>query len=166
MIFRAEYRAKSPLAGVQTAFKALADALSSGAGRMELRAGISRVKAEMAKLPQVEQPLRHDFLPGLYLRTIINPKGSIVGTKIHREANVSTILRGKLQCITEDGLETLTAPCQFITTPGTERILYAVEETEFSTVHPNPLNLTDTDELERRIIAPDFESIETIVEVL
>lgn len=157
MIFQAEYRAKNPLAGVQTAFRALGDALSSGACRMELRAGISRVKAEMAKLPQVEQPLKHDFLPGLYLRTIVNPQGSIVGTKIHREANVSTILRGKLQCITEDGLEILTAPCQFITKPGTERILYAVEETEFSTTHPNPTDTQNIDELEARIIAPDFE---------
>jgi len=158
--FHVEYRAPNPLEGVQGAFGALADSLSKGASRMEIRLGIQMVKREMAKLPQTEQPLKHQFLPGLYLRTIINPKDSIVGTKIHREANVSTILRGKLHCITEDGIETLTAPMQFITKPGTERILYAVEETEFSTCHPNPLDLTDLDELERRIIAPDFETLE------
>ena len=160
MIFHVEHRAKNPMVGVQSAFMALGDALSNGADRMELRLRISKVKAEMAKLPQVEQPLKHEFLPGLYLRTIVNPKDSIVGTKIHREANVSTILRGKLHCITEDGLETLMAPCQFITKPGTERILYAIEETEFSTVHPNPTDTQDLDELEARIIAPDFEAIE------
>lgn len=160
MNFTVQYRKPNTLTGTQNAFKALSEALSSGAGRMELRKGIQNLEYELMKLPQTEQPITHQFTDGLYLRTIINPKGCVIVTKIHREPNVSTILKGKLLCITEDGLETLTAPAQFITKPGTKRVLFSEEETVFSTTHPNPENITDLDELEARIIAPDFESVE------
>lgn len=167
MNFHVEYRTSQTLEdGVTGAINALGNALSRGADRMEMRAAIQQVEQEMLKCPQTEQPLTHQFLPGLYLRTIINPKGSVVMTKIHREPNISTVLKGKLLCITEDGMETLTAPMQFITKPGTKRVLFAEEETLFSTTHPNPLNLTDIEALEDRIIAPDFETIETTVEAV
>ena len=126
------------------------------------RAAIGRLEAAMAAEPQVEQPLEHEFAPGLYLRRIVNPKGSLVATKIHREPNVSTLLRGKMSIITEDGMTMLNAPAQFITKPGTKRIIYAQEECEFTTIHPNPLDTRDIDALERRIIAPDFSSLEAV----
>jgi hypothetical protein len=96
----------------------------------------------------------------MYWREILNPKGCIIVTKIHREPNISVITKGRLGCITENGLEVLEAPAMFETVPGTKRILYAQEETIFHTIHPNPLDLRDIDELERRIIAPDFQSLE------
>jgi hypothetical protein len=124
------------------------------------RAAIAHLEAEMLKLPQSEQPVEHRFVPGLYWRTITNPKDSFIVTKIHKEPNISTVLKGRLACITEDGMEILEAGMQWETCPGTKRVLYAVEETVFSTVHPNPEEQRDLEALEARIIAPDFAEIE------
>ena len=87
-------------------------------------------------------------------------------TKIHREPNISTLLRGRMAVITEDGAQILAAPAQFITFPGTKRIIYAITECEFTTVHPNHENITDLDELEERIIAQDFDEIVPSLEVV
>ena len=141
---------------------ALAGALNAVClGNMDSkRAAIAALEAEMLKAPQVEQPLTHTFAPGLYIRGIVNPKGSLVITKIHKEPNVSTLLRGEMAIFTEDGMAKLKAPAQFVTNPGTKRIIYAYEECEFTTIHPNPLDTRDINALEDRIIAPDYESVE------
>jgi hypothetical protein len=39
-----------------------------------------------------------------------------------------------------------------VTLPGTQRAIYALEETVFVTVHPNPDDCQDLAELERRFI--------------
>ena len=146
-------------------FGMVLETLNSGT-RSECREAIARLHREMMALPQVEQPLVHNFCPGLYLRRIINPAGSLVMTKIHKEPNISTLLRGRMAVITEDGAQILVAPAQFITQPGTKRVIYAIEECEFTTIHPNPLNVTDLDALEDRIIARDFDEIVPTLEAV
>ena len=132
----------------------------SGASRGFVRSAIENFEHMVMSFPQAEQPLEHFFTDGLYGRKILNPKGSVIVTKLHRESNFSFILQGILLCITEDGVSKLEAPKMFVTSPGTKRILVAVNDVIFCTVHPNPENLTDTDELESRIIAPSFSDIE------
>ena len=165
--FLVEYRTPElATAEITKALGSLFEMVKNGSSRLDIRNGIKRLELEILKFPQTKMPLTHQFCDGLYIRTIFNPKGAIIVTEIHREQNVSTILAGKLLCITEDGQEVLNSPSQFITKPGTKRVLFAEEDVLFSTIHPNPLNITDIDELERRLIAPDFESIEWTGEIL
>ena len=161
--FHVEYRAqqtpampKSWTDAVVGLFKSVKDGT-----RLDRRAAIALVEEETLKLPQVDQPLNHYFANGLYWREIFNPKGCIITTKIHGEQNISVITKGRLSCITEEGLEILEAPMMFITKPGTKRVLYAQTDVIFNTIHPNPTDSRDIEELEARIIAPDFESLES-----
>jgi quercetin dioxygenase-like cupin family protein len=128
--------------------------------KLERRAAIQWVEDETLKLPQVDQPLNHFFTDGLYWRQIFNPKGCIITTKIHGEHNISVVTEGRIACITEDGMEILESGMMFITKPGTKRVLYAQEDTIFNTIHPNPTDSRDIEELEARIIAPSFEYLE------
>lgn len=159
--FLVEYRSHTPAMPKSwtDAVASLFYAVKHGT-KMDRRAAIQLVEDETLKLPQVDQPLNHYFANGLYWREIFNPKGCIITTKIHGEQNISIITKGRLGCITEDGEEILEAPAMFITKPGTKRVLYAQEDTIFNTVHPNPTNSRDIEELEARIIAPSFEYLE------
>lgn len=153
--FLCSYR---PMNAVQSALQGLMDA----GDRQSFRVALISLESELMKLPQVDQPLRHHFTDGLYGREIFNPKGSFIITKIHKEPNFSFVLRGRLRCLSEDGAEVIEAPRWFATKPGTKRVLLAEEDTVFITVHPNPTDTQDLEELERRIIAPDFESLEVM----
>lgn len=153
-----QYAQPSAFVAVGGALGALMDAVHAGT-RESRRHAIAALEAAMSKCPQVEQPVEHNFVPGLYARKIFNPKDSLIVTKEHRQANFSFILRGRLGVITEEGMKILEAPAFFATQPGTKRVLYSQEDTEFVTVHPNPDNVEDLRVLEARIIGPLFDEV-------
>ena len=116
---------------------------------------IDLLEAQMKKMVPLDQPLEHLFVPGLYVRKILNPKGSLIVTKVHKTEHVFTILYGTL-AIYEEGkpMKVLSGPHIGVTKPGTRRLIYAYEDTVFVTYHPNPENHTDLDVLESIIIEP------------
>lgn len=159
--FQVAYKQPATLDGpLWDAFGCLMKLAQDGASRLEVREQIETLEAEMMKLPQVEQPLEHLFTDGLYGRRILNPQGSLLVTKIHKEPNFSFILSGRLGVISENGFEIFEGPRMFITKPGTKRVLYAQTDVVFITVHPNPQNVQDLEVLEDRIIAKSFDEIE------
>lgn len=116
------------------------------------REAINGLETVMASLPQVEQPLAHHFNDGQYAREIFNPKGSLIVTKTHKQGNFSFIPWGRLLVISDEGQRELTGGMFFATKPGTKRLIYALEDSRFVTVHPNPDNCEDLGILESRII--------------
>lgn len=112
---------------------------------------VSELQAHCEKLPQVPMPLTHEFTPGLYIRTIVMPKGTFVISKVHKTEHPFVITRGKVEVWIEgQGTKMLTAPHRGITKPGTRRMLVMHEETEWSTFHCT--NKTDLAEIERDLI--------------
>lgn len=92
---------------------------------------------------QVDCPLRHYFLPGVYIREITMPAGSFIIGKIHRTRHFNIIQRGRCSLVSESGTEDLTGPLTFVSEAGVQKALYIHEETVWSTVH-----LTEERELE------------------
>ena len=148
MMFQAPYVQAGPHSAVIGALKVLLQAGSAEARRE----AISALEDQMAKFPQVEQPLTHHFNEGQYAREIFNPKGSLIVTKTHKQGNFSFVPTGRLLVISEDGRREIGAGQFFATKPGTKRFIYAMEDTRFVTVHPNPDNCEDLVVLESRII--------------
>jgi hypothetical protein len=91
---------------------------------------------EFGKIPQVDCPLKHYFAPGVYIREIFMPTGSIVIGKIHKTEHFNIIQQGKVSLI-DDKLERhmLEAPITFVSKPGVQKVLYIHENTIWSTVH-------------------------------
>lgn len=148
MMFQAPYVQAGPHTAVIGALKVLLQAGSTEARRE----AISALEDQMAKFPQVEQPVTHHFNEGQYAREIFNPKGSLIITKTHKQGNFSFVPTGRLLVISEDGRKEIGAGQFFSTKPGTKRFIYALEDTHFVTVHPNPDNCEDLEVLESRII--------------
>ena len=129
--------------------------------RLRLRETIARAQAALFDVPDHLEgdcfPLDHSFAPGVYARTITLPADSVIVGKLHRHAHHNFIQRGKVSVLTEEGPKTLQGPCHFVSFPGTKRVVYAHEETVWTTIHPT--ESTDLAEIEKEVIAPDYASI-------
>lgn len=112
---------------------------------------LDECEAQIAKLPNIECPVKHHFFPGLYVREILLPKGAILTSKIHNTEHPYLITSGKV-CVYIDGgkTEELTGPHFGTTYPGTRRMIYAFEDTIWFTFHPT--NKTTPEEVEEEII--------------
>lgn len=104
-------------------------------------------------------PVKHHFAPGTYGREMTLPAGLVVVGKIHKHAHINVISKGRVQVFTEqEGVLELAAPCTFVSSPGTKRVVQVLEETVWTTVHVT--DKTDLAEIEREVIATDFMEVE------
>lgn len=120
-----------------------------------IRKAFDDIEAKMAQFPQVRLPLNHLFTPGLYIREVLLPKGTLLTSKIHMTEHPFFISRGLVQVwsgIEGDAPQLFGAPYTGVTKPGTRRVIYAYEDTIWSTCHANPTNETDVSKIEREII--------------
>jgi hypothetical protein len=103
-------------------------------------------------------PLKHSFAEGVYVREIFIPKGSVLTGKIHRHSHPNFIMKGKVVVVTEHaGKEMLAAPMSIISKAGTKRIVFALEDTVWITVHAT--NETDLEKIEGYVIAPTYDDL-------
>ena len=103
-------------------------------------------------------PVKHHFAPGSYGREMTLPAGMVVVGKIHKHAHINVISKGRVQVFTEqEGVLELAAPCTFVSSPGTKRVVHVLEETVWTTVHVT--DKTDLAEIEREVIATDFSEV-------
>lgn len=106
-------------------------------------------------------PLKHSFADGMYVREIFIPKGMILCGKIHKHDHPNFLLKGEVEVFTEsNGLEKLVAPMSIISKAGTKRIVNALQDTVWVTVHANPNNLKDVDKIEDIVIAKTYEEFD------
>lgn len=137
---------------------------------------IDSLQAAVERMPQVELPLTHRFTPGMYVRTIFMPKGALVISKIHRTQHPFVVTKGR--CLVwaprqsapgEDTrpateVQEIAAGHIGITLPGTRRIIYICEDTEWTTFHAT--NKTTPEEVEADIIEPhDFDREEALAQM-
>lgn len=106
----------------------------------------------MLAQPQTDCPVRHRFTPGVYEREMtIPPMTAIVGA-VHTTQHLVRLVKGHIEVLTENGIELLQAPCEFMSAPGIKRIGRTFdEEVVWTTVHDNPDNCTDLDVIVARI---------------
>lgn len=91
----------------------------------------------LRQMPAVEMPLVHRFTPGLYVREIFMPKGSLVISKVHKTEHPYVISKGHAAVWTAgEGVAQLKAPHCGITKPGTCRVLFIHEDCIWTTFHP------------------------------
>ena len=129
---------------------------------LSLQAALEAVPDAMDSEEMESELNRHHFAPGMYARMMSIPAGMCVVGKIHKESHLNVITKGVIKVVTEFGEETLEGPTTFTSLPGTKRAVYAVEDTEWITIHHNPDNLTNIRELEDLLIAPSFEDYDRL----
>lgn len=115
---------------------------------------IDRLEAEIMRLPKARIEIVHHFQPGLYVREMRAPAGSVITGRRHRTRHMNIVARGRLTVINElDGSRhTLVAPYFFFSDPGTRRAAIVHEDLVWMTVHET--NETDVAKLDAMLVEP------------
>lgn len=117
----------------------------------ETNSKVSRWIDQLRVLEQVNCPLTHHFAPGIYVREIFMPAGTIVIGKVHKTEHLNIIERGKYQIRYNDGLvATIEAPYTFVSGSGMQKVLYILQDTVWKTVHAT--SETDVSKLEALLV--------------
>lgn len=134
--------------------------------QVEFRRMITEFEKKLEVVPGVEKgnchPLTHTFADGMYVRQLTVPSQTLTVTKIHAKDNFFFLLKGTMSMLTENGVNTITAPCWGVTRAGTKRIIWHHDEVLFCTVHRT--DEVDVDNAENDIIAKDFKQIDDKIE--
>jgi len=106
---------------------------------------------------------KHTFGDGTYIRQMFIPKGDVILGAIHKHLHVWILLSGHITVSTEDSTDEYKAPFTTLSTPGVKRIIYAREDSVFTNIHKNPTNTQDIKELEKQIVALNYDEYEEYI---
>ena len=118
---------------------------------------IERLQSQMAAMPQAELVTEHSFSPGMYLRKVFRPAGTLIVGKVHKEPHFFLCAKGEIICWTEGGMKRLYAGDVLESKPGTKRVTLAVTDAIGITIHRT--DKTNLDEIETELIEPDTAAL-------
>jgi len=109
-------------------------------------------------------PLNHIFGGGIYCREILLPAGSVCVGKIHKTTHPNFIMKGKCIVTTNvsDKPVEIQAPMYFFSEAGVKKVVYAIEDTTWVTVHQT--DETDLEIIEDEIIAKDYNELAACID--
>lgn len=117
---------------------------------IEAEERLNLLELEMLKYPTRELPLIHRFTPGLYIREILMPKDTLLTSVKHLTTHPFFIMKGDVSVWYHDApVQRYRAPYTGITQAGTRRLLFAHEDTIWTTVHVT--DLQDPDEIVKSV---------------
>ena len=106
---------------------------------------MNRLEAALVQGEQAICPLIHSFTPGIYIRQIFIPAGTLMTSRVHKTEHHFILLKGVIVVKSDFEDVTYRGPFIGITAPGTRRALLALEDTVWLTIHANPDDITDPD---------------------
>jgi len=115
----------------------------------DTRQAVFAMENLMLQAPQVELKVIHHFSKGVYARELHIPAGVILTGLIHKFENLNILSKGRIEVLTEKGMETVEAPFTVVSPAGTKRIARALTDCVWTTVH-------GTDEVDLNIIEKTF----------
>lgn len=111
---------------------------------------VERVEAQLLKLPQTDCPLTHRFAPGICIREVLMPAGSLIIGHAHRFADMNIMLTGRMTLLNDDGsTRELKAPQTFLGKPG-RKIAYIHEDVIWQNVWAT--DLKDVEAIEKQFL--------------
>jgi len=125
---------------------------------------IDELEAAMMEYPPADCDLFHSFTPGLYIRTLVMPAGSLITSMKHKTTHPFYVLYGKASVFSDnDGVQIIEAPYDGITTKGTCRVLYIHEKMIWTTHHPLSIVTGEEDSLSQEDRDKAIDVIEDLV---
>lgn len=113
---------------------------------------LHQIIEKAALLPQALCPISHYFAPGVYVRQMVLPAGVVGIGRKHRHEHVTLIQKGRVALLLPGNIVQEYAPPDTFTAPPGHKVFYALEDTVFVNVHPNPDNIRDLDVLQEMYV--------------
>lgn len=126
----------------------------------EFRAGIFNLQDVMLEMEgrHIEPSVKHHFSEGSYGREMEIPAGAVIVGKIHKHSHINVISKGTIKVWTEYDVVTYEAPITFVSKPLTKRLVKAMTDTVWTTIHVTAE--TDLDKIENEVITDSYEGLE------
>jgi len=118
------------------------------------KASLEALEGKMLELPQVECPVVHHFGPGIYIREVSMPAGSLALGHAQKFEHLNILLKGAVAMLDDEGeVIELRAPMIFTGKPG-RKFGYIIEDTVWQNVYAT--DETDVDILEETYLDKDY----------
>jgi len=111
---------------------------------------LNRLDAILIRGEQIDCPLEHQFVDGMYMRERFVPAGTLFTTYtwIHEHPFFHSMGELLIYDVKSASWRHHIAPSHGITQAGTKRIVYALTDIVWTTCHVNKHNIQDIEELE------------------
>jgi len=107
---------------------------------------VKQLQDAMLTLPQADCPVKHLFMPGIYMREVTLPAGATCVGHHQKYNHINILVKGRVTVLSADGsLTELKAPLTFIGHPG-KKCGYVHEEVIWINVHN--IDCTDVETIE------------------
>jgi hypothetical protein len=114
---------------------------------------LDRLELSMSGMEPCQMPVTHRFTPGLYIREIHIPAGTLLTSMEHKTEHPFVVSSGIIAVISAtEGKQIYQAPFTGITKPNTRRALYAYTDTVWTTFHVT--DETDVEKIADQILEP------------
>lgn len=116
---------------------------------------VQQLEDVIKAFPQVDLPLGHYLIPGVYVRAMMIPKGTVLTGKIHNHECVSIVAKGSITVQADEGPVRLEAGWIGVSKAGIKRAGYAHEDTVFITIHRT--DNTELEAIEEELVSESYE---------
>jgi quercetin dioxygenase-like cupin family protein len=127
--------------------------------RRKILAFEAAIRAHSEHLTAEDFDTKHHFAPGIYMRELFIPKGTVLTGRIHKTEHMNILSQGELTVWTEDGMKRVKASTVIRSQPGMKRVGYAHEDSVWITVHKNADDEQELARVEDRLFADTFEQV-------
>jgi len=108
----------------------------------------------------VEMPVKHHHSPGVYVREITIPAGTVLVGKVHKTRHLNVVQSGLVTIITPYRKFLVAGPCTFESFEGEQKVGIVHEDCVWSTVHVT--EESDVDKIVEEIVASTYEEVEAL----
>lgn len=121
----------------------MSDLVTTGRQALSLVAQMENAEKELLQYPQADCPVVHHFGPGVCIREVFMPTGTLAIGHKQKYEHLNLMLRGKVMVINDDGTaRVLTAPMIFVSPPG-RKIGYVLEDMVWQNIYATDLKNAD-----------------------
>ena len=104
---------------------------------------VQTLEAEFLKQEQVDCPVVHRFGPGIYIREVFIPAGTLSIGHAQKTTHLNVMLKGRVMMINANGSKTeMVAPTTFVAEPG-RKIGYILEDMVWQNIYATDLKNAD-----------------------
>jgi hypothetical protein len=121
--------------------------------RAQITAWKDRLLAAVGE--QIDFPVEHTLIDGMYTRKLFIPKDSFIVGKIHLKPCINVVVKGDISIVTETGKGRLQAGEVLASPAGLQKLGFAHEDTVFVNVFRT--DKTDIAEIEAEIACESFD---------
>ena len=145
---------------VQRAINAIID--TEDARGLNFCEKVELIESVLKQYDQVEIPVEHTFLGGIYIRKILIPKGTLMTSRYHKYDQMDVMVYGDMSIASNSGTIRMKGPFTGISRPGMKRIGYAHEDTLWLDIHQT--EETDIPTLEKMLFSDNYKDISHLVD--